>query len=183
MSRSDAQPLTVEILDRFGETLRHAGAPLGNEIQPGLSDGEIDAIGAELGVAVPSELRTLWRWGTAPSEPRLEDSWDINYRLELWPPSYAVSRTKEHRRDEFVSQTTIAFGGPANRGWFLVEGGALHATSPVIYRLIDDPDPGSAAPSLGTLVEYWARQLAERAYYYDGERWYPDDGPRPWPGG
>ena len=59
--------LSFDILDRFRAALKTAGAPLASAIDPGLSDAQIDEVAAELGMAVPPELRTLWRWGCPSS--------------------------------------------------------------------------------------------------------------------
>lgn len=175
---NDTPALTAEILDRFHQALRHAGAPLGNEIGPGLSDEQIDRLTEPLGLQAPPELRTLWRWGTAPIEPATNASWEINPEFDLWPPAQAIKETKEHRLDKTVSRATIAFGGPTGDAYLLVDGNSDAATSRVTYADIEDPETISAAPSLGALFVLWTDQLAGGDYRYVEDRWEPLDGPQ-----
>lgn len=79
-----------------------------------------------------------------------------------------------------MSRNTIAFGGPSQDAYLLIEGDATNAVSPVIYAFIDDPDTLGAAPSLGALFTLWTEQLASGDYRYVGDEWQPLDGPRPW---
>lgn len=88
-----AIPLTTEILDDFRAGLRRAGAPLADEFEPGLTEAEIDELGRQLGVRVPGELRTLWRWGTVRPRGVLSNFWSAAAGHELWPPAVAVSET------------------------------------------------------------------------------------------
>lgn len=176
----DPFQLTSEILDRFVDALRHAGAPLGDEIQPGLSDDAIDHVGRQIRVEIPPELRVLWRWGVAPTDIRTPDSWDVNPEFQIWPPATAIKQTKRYRKDDMVSRSTIAFGGPSQDAYLLVEGGATKPVSPVVYAFIDDPDTLGAAPSLGALFTLWTEQLAAGDYRYTGNEWEPLDGPTPW---
>lgn len=176
----DATPLTFEILDRFRAALQRAGAPLGDEIEPGLTEEQINDLAGQLGVGVPPELRTLWLWGTAPATPHAVDAWDINPEFELWPPAVALAQTKNYRLDETVPRNTIAFGGPSGEGYLLVKADDATAVSGVTYAFIDDPETLSAAPSLGALFELWAAQLAGGDYRYVADEWQPLDGPRTW---
>lgn len=176
----DAPPLTTEILNRFRDALRTAGAPLGDEFGPGLTDADIDRLGDQIGVGVPPELRTLWSWGTAPTKQQALDSWDINPQFQLWPPEVAIKQTERYRRDDSVSRTHIVFGGPPQDEYLLVEGNATRTVSGVILAIIEDPETLNAAPSMGALFSLWAEQLVAGDYrYVDGE-WRPLDGPRPW---
>lgn len=173
------EPLSNAALDRFHSALRHAGAPLGDEIGPGLSDAEIDRLGKRLAVAVPPELRTLWSWGTSPRQPTAAGSWDINAQFELWPPDVAIKQIEGARLDEAVSRTALAFGGSQDL-LLLIEGGATNESSPVVLAPIDDPSTLRAAPSLGALFNLWTDQLSSGDYRYVNGEWAPVDGPRPW---
>ena len=172
-------PLTPEILERFREALVHAGAPIGDEIAPGLSDEQIDRLVGEVGVQVPQELRTLWRWGSPASAPRTHASWEINPEFPWWPPARAIKETQNYRLDKTVPRTTIAFGGPSGNGYLLVEGNSNTTTSQVFLADIEDPDTLIAAPSVGALVQLWTRQLSNGDYRYDAGRWQPEDFPVP----
>lgn len=171
--------LTTEILERFRAALRTAGAPLGDAIGPGISDAEIDEVGAQLGVGVPRELRTLWRWGqpTADAATR-EAGYDVNARYELWAPADAIKATLFYR--PFITELAncIAFAGPPQDGCLVVEGNAGTVTSPAFEAYVGDNslihDGASLAPSLGTLFALWARQLECGDYTYDGREWHWD---------
>lgn len=172
-----ATVLTSDLLDRFAAALRFAGAPLGDELAPGLSDGEIDGVGAALGVPVPPELRTLWRWGVPPENPRTRESLEVNREFELWPIDRVLKETRWQRMDAPI-QTSIPFAGIAEgRGWLLVEGRVDLDASPVTHAFNETPDTFLAAPSIGALIEHWSKLLEDRDYYFDGQVWEPEDGP------
>ncbi len=181
MSPSPEQ-LSFEILERFRAALKTAGAPLASAIDPGLSDEQIDDVAAELGMAVPPELRTLWRWGCpADSAGDQEAGWDVNARFELWPPSYAVVATRHYQGWYEPLPAHIAFAGPPQSSCLLVRGDDTAPTSPVIAAYIDDPDTSDAAPSLGALFQLWTEQLAGGEYKFIGDEWHPLDDPLPQP--
>lgn len=177
---SHAPRLSAEILDRFREALRFAGAPLGGEIGPGLTDAEINRLGDHVGVNVPQELRTLWRWGTVPETQSTPDSWDINPVFELWPPALAITETKAYRVADTARHRALAFGGPSQDGYLLAEADAEALISRVIYARIDDPNSIAAAPSLGAIFTLWTEQLAAGDYKFVGDEWRPLTGPRAW---
>jgi len=54
--------LSIDLLERFGTALRALGLPIAEELNPGLSDAEMDALTGPLGFALPTELRTLFGW-------------------------------------------------------------------------------------------------------------------------
>lgn len=173
-----ATVLTSELLDRFRRALRFAGAPLGDELTAGLSDTEIDGLGATLGVHVPPELRTLWRWGVPPTEPLTRASMEVNGRFELWPPDQVIKATQWQRAEDDPIQTAIAFAGLyEGRGWLLVDGRAADATSQVIHTFNEEPGSIVVAPSLGALFAHWTKLLEDGDYHFDGQFWEPEDGP------
>lgn len=174
---SEAPSLTPAILDEFRAALVHAGAPLGTEIQPGLNDEQIDQLGKELRVDVPAELRTLWRWGQAPTAKLTPGSWEVNPEFELWPASQAIRETEQYRLGGSASRHNIALGGPRGEGFLLVEGDRDSPSSRVTYAFIEDPDTLVAAPSIGALVQLWTHQLADGEYRYLDGQWDPLDGP------
>lgn len=174
---TDVPQLTPELLDRFRAALAAAGAPLADAIEPGLSDRQIDRIARRLRVKAPPELRTLWRWGAAPSRPLHRDAWSLNSEFDLWPPEIAIRETKAHRKDRSVSRSTISFGGPSGAGYLLVEGDAAMTHSRVMYSLIEDPDPFEAAPSLGALFTLWTTQLEQGAYRHVDGQWHDPEEP------
>jgi hypothetical protein len=53
--------LTVELLEELKARWRDLGAPIAEQLRPGLSQEQIDAIVAPLGLHVPSEALVWWR--------------------------------------------------------------------------------------------------------------------------
>lgn len=165
-----APPVTPEMLEHFAEALSFAGAPLIDELGPGLTDAELGELEATLGVSVPPELRTLWQWGTPPESPLTHDSWDLNPLVELWPPSIVVERTQFEREDPEFSELQIVFARAGNRRLSVVGDAGLRVSA----VLDDDVDPVFVAPSIGTLIERWTKQMLAGEYWYDGEpNWKP----------
>ncbi len=180
-----SEPLTLEILERLRTALRSAGASLADELEPGLSDEQIDGLGDELGLAIPAELRVFWRWQTAPSTPRHEWSRDVNSEYELLPPHEAVELTKVMRtmfKDIGVeySSSLLAFATCGAQVRLAVDCSNTGPLNPVLEESDDGEYP--IGPSFGTLFAYWA-QLIETGEYTADERgmWneIPDDAPLP----
>lgn len=180
--KADPEELSPELLERFRAALHSAGAPLGNLVEPGLTDEQIDQVAIELGVRVPPELRVLWRWGQ-PSEAggAQEGGWDINPRFELWPPPSAITATRNYRALKPELGSHIAIAGPPQGGCLLVRGDQQAPTSRVVYALTDDPDILDAAPSLGALFQIWTAQLANGDYAFAEGEWQALGGPLPFP--
>lgn len=90
-------PLQIELLERWEASARGAGAPLPDELQPGLSDAEIDGLLEPLGLRPPDDLRTLWGWRTAPVAPSTGSGWQMHPVHAYLPPARAVADTIEER--------------------------------------------------------------------------------------
>ncbi len=54
--------LTPALLDELEQRWRTLGLPLLDRLRPGLTDAEIDTLVAPLGLDLPEEARTWWRW-------------------------------------------------------------------------------------------------------------------------
>jgi len=54
--------LTIDLLERFHTALRALDLRIADELNPGLSDAEMDALTEPLGFTLPTELRTLFSW-------------------------------------------------------------------------------------------------------------------------
>lgn len=182
----DAFPLANEVLEQFRAALQQAGAPLGAAIGPGLSDSEIERYAGKLGVPVPPELQTLWRWGCpSPDASTIEAGWDINPEYELWTPQIVVGMTDDWRDSDPDLARCIAFAGPPQDGCLIITGDDRAAVSPVKGWYIDSMTPVSdkpiLAPSLGVLFHLWTEQLTSAdGYTFSGGLWDPED-PLPWP--
>ena len=62
--------LTPALLDALEQCWRTQQAPLVSRLRPGLTDSQIDELTAEIGLRLPEEARTWYRWhdGTDPVE-------------------------------------------------------------------------------------------------------------------
>jgi hypothetical protein len=63
----------AELLDRFEDRLRGAGALVADALAPGLTDEQIDELLLPAGIDLPEEARVWWRWhdGTRPDAPAI----------------------------------------------------------------------------------------------------------------
>ena len=66
----NAQPtiLTEALLDELKARWREQGAPIAGQLQPGIDDATMAEITAPLGLTVPSEARTWYRWHNGATE-------------------------------------------------------------------------------------------------------------------
>lgn len=177
MTSSGPTTLSTEVLERFRAALKTANALLGDEIEAGISDDEIDQLATELGVGVPPELRTLWKWGRPSADARRRDAgWDINRDFQLWSPTAALEGTRYYRSLMPELGPYIAFAGPRQGGCLIIRGDHS-AVSPVIEFYVEDSDPVdeavAIAPSLGAVFELFANELEAGAFKYVGDRWEP----------
>lgn len=174
---TNTPPLTPAMLGSFGDALRFAGAPMGSEFLPGLTDPAIDGLGESLGVSIPPELRTLWRWRMPPKSSESPDPWDINPEFELWDPEAIVDMTRKSRVTAGVPADAIAFAGYGLEV-LAVSGDDHSGVSPVLELSIADVDYSQVAPSLGALIHLWTEQMLAREYWYDAKvGWQPEDFP------
>jgi len=190
--------LTTTLLERFYAALDAQQMPIATVLAPGLSDAEIDELTAPLGIALPDELRLLWKWHdgvNAPPPPR-----DANYGLgpDRWfaPLSKMVEACITWREIAAEVSETMQTWEPT---WFpVVLGGVtpaadtavapdeptpIHMVDPHLSRWPREPD----LPSLGALIEIWTIALEERVIRREpdsGRLWIddPSDGTR-WPRG
>lgn len=67
------------LLERLEEHWWRQGADIARALQGGLTDGEIDALMAPLGIRLPDELRIWWGWhnGTEPLDTIGPGGWDF----------------------------------------------------------------------------------------------------------
>lgn len=89
-------------LHRLAMAFEAHGVPVLGNLRPGASDAELDALAHDLGVALPDELRTLYRWRNGHIDPNpmaggghmLVFRDNVFLRLEDIPAAYAaVSET------------------------------------------------------------------------------------------
>ncbi len=180
MSSSPLQ-LSPEMLDRYLAALRAAGAPLADNLGPGLSDQEIDELLAPLGLAASPELRTLWGWRiTSMASAPQPDAFDLNPDFELWPPEIAVKQTENYRdHTDGGHRPSVAVAG-AKWEWLLVlcDPNSAAATAPIEHFLLDEPTFATRAPSLGALFAKWTEQLERGDYTHTSGEWEPENPPQ-----
>jgi cell wall assembly regulator SMI1 len=58
----EAIRLTEALLEDLAAQWRKHDAPIARRLAPGLSDAEMDALAAPLGLGVPPEARAWWGW-------------------------------------------------------------------------------------------------------------------------
>ncbi len=164
MSAVNSVALSETFLERFLQAATVAAVPLVAELEPGLSDHEISDLGETLGIEIPAEIRTLWRWRTASAFPSHAWSWQANPQVEIWPPRHAIAETIEYREELDVEPglfdappTGLCFGGTPS-GLF-VDAKEQTPVHSVGYFVVDHPEFLSVAPSVGALFEHWTAQL------------------------
>jgi cell wall assembly regulator SMI1 len=177
---AEASRLTQGLLDQLAAQWRKHDAPIARQLAPGLSDTEIDALTAPLGLTVPAEARTWWGWhngahnaSVLTSGGKAFPSLDRCVSLAARMRDMAYDVTRPHRlsataADEMAREVW-------NWDWLpLCEDGVgtmlvidAAADSPardvcaVWYRAHDQSSDQAVvvAPSIGALVREWTRVL------------------------
>jgi cell wall assembly regulator SMI1 len=185
--------LTEALLDQLAAQWGRHDAPIARRLAPGLSDAEVDELAEPLGLTVPPEARTWWRWHNGAHDAFIVTSGGKAFSsLER-----CLSRAAEMR--EIAREVPRAYGlspreademarGVWNWDWLplcedglggmLVLGTAVDDPSrevcPVRYRSNDaGSDAPVVAPSIGALVREWiiALEAAARPYDHRRDRW------------
>jgi hypothetical protein len=175
--------LTSELLDAWLERWRSLGVPYVDAWQPGLSESDL----AEAPIDLPPELRTWWGWrnGTRNVERngRSGSVWMAPGLIAL-PLDAALARTDALR--ERVAAAEAHVGGSAtswlsHEQWIVLAVGATNVVASLepsadgasavrvvgADELLEPPRP--AAPSLGTLVQWWIDAIDTEMYWWDDE--------------
>ena len=183
------QAITREQLEELEARWRARAIPLIERLAPGLSDDEIDATIAPLGLQLPREAREWWRWHDGVPAASIQFTWQrhIGPRIQYLPLAEAVEHYKSRRAkavDDPVNDDPTYWWDPT---WFPVvntdsgEHVAVEcevvevASSPV--RLVDwwrEDFMEPVAPSLGAVVAEWldAFDSGRWRWIADGEgRW------------
>lgn len=192
----EAIRLTEAALAQLAAQWRRHDAPIARRLAPGLSDAEMDALSEPLGLRVPPEARTWWRWHNGADNAFIVTSGGKAFAsLER-----CVSRAAQMREiaRDVARQYNLsgkAAGETAREVWDsdwlpLSEDGAgsmlvidaavdnsPRELCPVWYRAIDDGSDGSLiAPSIGALVYQWTvvLEVGKGSYNPDVDRWTLD---------
>jgi hypothetical protein len=168
------QPMThvlnSDILADFERALRSVDAAITRAWQPGLDDDQIDALVQPLGLDLPDEARTWWRWhdgcptGTHPAEAELTPRrplFDLVLTLDDFESFRGATLQLEGsdaRLQPVGDQPWIFFAcdGPRDAPVPIYVGG--HGEG---HRL--------ALPSIGELVLTWTRLIDEGGYTTDAD--------------
>lgn len=183
---ADVVILDSSLIDRLIATLRVQGAPMVDHLNAGLSDDEMNALVAPLGISLPDEARVWWHYANgvtnangvppdAPSSIDLSPSWS-------WAPlEEIVAECREMRQ---IGNEDVLPGEPSvyRDSWLpivLGDGMLVMDTSQSViapagtvdfadYDLDDTWIPD--LPSLGALVQAWTSALETRAVWYDHDQ-------------
>jgi hypothetical protein len=164
-----AAVLDERLLDRFEAALRAVSAPVLRHLAPGLTDAQIDAQLAPLGIDLPEEARVWWRWrdGWLPGSPPAENhlvpdrvkrpvarAAHLFADIAPYLPEWGMEWQGDLKLLSFVSEKPrmyIACAGPRD--------------APVpVWTQNDIEDPEQRLPSIGALIERWCWLLEERIW-------------------
>jgi len=188
---ADPVRLTEKLLEDLAARWRAFDAPVARQLRPGLADDEIDALVAPLGLRVPPEARTWWKWHNGGGDACIVHSGGKAF-LSL---EHCVERATMMR--QIASEVTKPYRlsaeerndmahGVWHRDWLplcpdgvgcmaVISAGrddASKAVCPVLFRDWDG-EASLLAPSIGTLVCQWISVLDAGAETYDHrqDRW------------
>ena len=188
--------LSEELLAAFEERLARVGAPCVSAFRPGLSEDEMDALTAPLGLRLPEEARQWWGWHDGIPVAELERPIDgqvapqrhhyalseaveqyrigraeAAYLAKMQPP--ASDRVPELRNPDYWwapswFPLTLSFG------WVVLDCD-VGKGEPSPLRLLDfawlnEEVHVPRAASLGQLVEWWIEAMDTGAHVYDARR-------------
>jgi hypothetical protein len=176
--------LTAALLERLDEELREIDAPVVKLWRPGLSEADMDALTAEVGISLSTEARIWWGWhdgvelGAAhPWERGIGGAWDA------LPLAAAVADVIRNRQ----IAVTVAAENPGFHhadwpdSWIALCGDVSYprlacecavpagAPSPVhYYDVSGNMEPmRPKAGSVGELVHAWLDALADGTWHID----------------
>jgi cell wall assembly regulator SMI1 len=186
-------PLTEQLLEQLGERWRREKAAIADQLKPGLCDSDIDRLAEPLGLLVPTEARTWWRWHNGAGKAFIV----MDGGKAFWSLQDALAHAALMRRIAYdVTQPYHLSDADADAmartvwdwdwlplcndgvgGGLVIDAGADQRVdvSPVLYR---DRDSGSSAsplaPSLGALVSRWIEVLDTGAATWNlaARRWH-----------
>jgi len=194
VTHAPGQLLDEALLEELGARWRDQRAPIAERLQPGLSDGEMDALTAPVGLHLPAEARIWWGWHDGvPADP----SGLMVYRqiggagLPYLPLADAV--TEYRRRRALAAESTREAPADSERArvdfwwdptWLPVTysghgsavaiGCEVPPGTPSPVRVVDWEDMSDSrsivTPSLRTVVTWWIEALDSGSFRYDQDR-------------
>jgi hypothetical protein len=168
-----------ELLEGFLRALRRIEAPVADNLAPGLSDEEIDALLEPVGITLPEEARVWWRWrnGPDPAAPFASTRFAHRGFISLQNEAGYYSDRLEYDGEELgfggmlqpvTERTEIFFYCRVDRD----------ETVPVYEGPQGEP-PELLLPSIGALVRRWTEVLEsgyvsavtpDGVWHFDDER-------------
>jgi cell wall assembly regulator SMI1 len=195
---AESIPLTEGLLEQLGAQWRKYDVPIARRLAPGMSDKEMDALTEPLGLRVPPEARTWWRWHNGAHEASIVTSGGKTFSSlercvslaaemrgiahEVARPYHLSAREADDMARGVWNWDWLPLSSDGVGGMLIIDAAVDNAPTevcPVWYRAIDFSSDQAVlvAPSMGALVHHWRVALATAAEPYDHVRdlWVLDD--------
>jgi len=187
------------LLSALDERWRARGVPTSADLHPGLSDAEMDALTAPLGLSLPGEARVWWRWANGVPQEAVRSTRQIGGGMPFLPLEEAVAIYLRHRgiAEELAARPDLAALGRDVEGWWGREwvpitvtgsGGVIvcdcgvERGAPTPIRFVDwearEAYAVPVVPSFGQMVSWWIEAYDDGVWDYDADeaRWiYRDE--------
>lgn len=176
--------MTEELLEQLAERWRTLRAPIANSLRSGLSDDEMDALVAPLGVRLPTEARVWWGWHDG-TEIDLLSHGIGNYIVPL-QLAHAVEKYREllqvaadvtaddetYEPHDFWRREWFPFAMPRRADLACDCSVAEGAPTPIRHVEFELPAESQepVAPSLGAVVSLWIEAIDSGAWTYNHNR-------------
>jgi cell wall assembly regulator SMI1 len=191
-----AQPpiLTEALLDELEARWRAQSAPIVGQLRSGIDDATMAELAAPLGLTVPAEVRTWYRWHNGATETEWRKDVEMCgmgwrfFSLERATKEAvrrramalkACNQDQEEADQSFWRWAWLPLADNQHGGVMFVDGRAS-SDPPRTQVIYTEPEIGTdtppAAPSLGQVVTWWIEAIDTGLYAYDSarDRWYFD---------
>jgi cell wall assembly regulator SMI1 len=176
--------LTADLLDELAARWRAIDAPIAHSLEPGLSEEAIDELGESVGLWIPAEARTLWRWRNGANLKFIVDDGGHSFRslqhaiewVETMrriahevADSYGPRADKAKIARDVWNWNWLPLCSDGTRGMLVIDASMStlsSSTSPVAYRAKDDGSLARpVADSIGSLVRLWIEVIDSGAVH------------------
>jgi len=191
--------LDTRLLGALAERWQARRVPTPDELRPGLSDAEMDALTAPLGASLPEEARVWWRWANGVPKDGVQATRQTGGGMLFLPLEEAI---EVYRRSQAMAEemgewpTSIELGLDVehwwNRDWFPItvtgSGGivacdcGVERTAQTPIRMVEwgakEDSDVPVVPSFGQMVTWWIEAYDDGVWDYDAAeaRWiYRDE--------
>jgi hypothetical protein len=168
--------LSDELLEELASRWRGQGMPIASALRPGLSDDEMDELTRPIGITLPCEARTWWRWhdgAFGPDEER--GNTDLGPGRGFLPLADAVRSTVTLR--DIMRDVDGELDPDWRHSWLRLTGGettvidcgvAFDEPVPARHYRFEEPETGEiGVPSIGTLVRLYIDAFDRGQWAYD----------------